>query len=152
MRAKAVLATTAFAVLFATGMLATAPAVRAHPLAIAPANAMVQEDESAKYEMSAVDVKKHLARGDIELLDVRSELNGEILKGAIHVPVSKIDDWAKTQSKKKLIVSYCTCPHDEAANSATNKLRAMGFTNAFALKGGLNGGRSAGIAVIAPKE
>lgn len=111
-----------------------------------------QETTGAKYEMTAAEVKKRLAKGHITVLDVRGDVGGEMIKGAQHVPLAKLDDWAKGHSKSTLVVSYCTCAHDEAAESATGKLRGMGFTQAFTLKGGLQAAKTAGIAVGPPSE
>lgn len=108
---------------------------------------------AAEDHMSAKDLKQRLDKGEkIIIIDARHDLAGQILKGAIHVPSDKLDDWAKSIDKSSVIVTYCTCPHDEAADSEMHKLREMGFKNAFSLSGGLEAARTAGIEVVAPSE
>ncbi|HEV8483688.1 MAG TPA: rhodanese-like domain-containing protein [Blastocatellia bacterium] len=111
------------------------------------------DDGVSNYEMSAKDLKQRLDKGEkIVILDAREGLNGQIIKGAIHLPEDKLEEWAKTADKATVIVTYCTCPHDEAAESEVHKLRQMGFPKTFSLKGGLDAARAAGIEIVAPKE
>jgi rhodanese-related sulfurtransferase len=103
--------------------------------------------------MTAKDLKQRLDKGEkIVILDAREGLNGQIIKGAIHLPEDKLEEWAKTADKTTVIVTYCTCPHDEAAESEVHKLRQMGFPKTYSLKGGLDAARAAGIEIVAPKE
>jgi rhodanese-related sulfurtransferase len=109
--------------------------------------------EGAKPEMMAKDLKARLDKGDkIIIIDARHDLGGQILKGAIHVPSDKLDDWAKSADKNAVIVTYCTCPHDEAAEAEVQSLQKMGFKNSFSLKGGLDAARAAGIEVVTPVD
>jgi rhodanese-related sulfurtransferase len=109
--------------------------------------------DGGKPSITAKDLKQRLDSGEkIAILDARHDLGGQILKGAIHVPSDKLEDWAKNVDKNAVIVTYCTCPHDEAADSEVRKLREMGFTNAFALSGGLDAARSAGFEVVTPAD
>ena len=108
---------------------------------------------AAASEMTPADLKARLAKGEkIVILDARSNLNGQILKGAVHVPVAKLADWAKDKDKTTVVVTYCTCPADEAAINEVELLQRMGFEHAYALKGGMNAARAAGIEVVAPTE
>jgi rhodanese-related sulfurtransferase len=66
--------------------------------------------------------------------------------------LSKLEEWARGADKKAVIVTYCTCPHDEAAEAEMNKLREMGFENAFTLSGGLDAARKAGLDIVAPSQ
>ncbi len=110
-------------------------------------------DDTENHQISAKDLKARLDKGEkITVIDARHELDGKILKGAIHVPVDNIEDWAKGANKKTVIVTYCTCPHDEAAESEMHTLRGMGFENAFTLSGGLDAAVAAGIEVVTPTE
>lgn len=105
--------------------------------------------EGAKPEMTAKDLKARLDKGEkIIIIDARHDLGGQILKGAIHVPSDKLDDWTKTADKNSVIVTYCTCPHDEAAEAEVQSLLKMGFKNSYSLKGGLDAARAAGIEVV----
>ena len=111
------------------------------------------DDGVSNYEMTAKDLKQRLDKGEkIVILDARAGLNGQIIKDAIHLPEDKIEEWAKTVDKTTVIVTYCTCPHDEAAESEVHKLRQMGFPKTYSLKGGLDAARAAGIEIVAPRE
>ncbi len=110
-------------------------------------------DGAKKNQMSAKELKERLDKGDkVIIVDARHNLNGQIIKNAVHVPVDDIAEWAKTIDKNAIIVTYCTCPHDEAAEKEVKDLLGMGFANAYSLMGGLDAARSAGIEVVAPKE
>ena len=103
--------------------------------------------------ISAADLKQRLDTGDkVILIDARHDVGNQILKGAIHVPSDKLEDWAKTADKTATIVTYCTCPHDEAADAEMQKLREMGFKNAYSLSGGMEAAKMVGIEVVAPAE
>ena len=106
-----------------------------------------------KPQINAKDLKLRLDKGEkITIIDARHELGGQILKGALHVPMDKLDDWAQDADKDQVIVTYCTCPHDEAADAEVQKLQKMGFKNAFALSGGLEAARLAGLEVVKPGD
>lgn len=106
---------------------------------------------SDKPQITATDLKQRLDKGEkITIIDARHDLGGQIVKGAIHVPMDKLEDWAKDVDKNATIVTYCTCPHDEAADAEVEKLRQLGFKNSFALTGGLEAARIAGIEVVTP--
>lgn len=110
-------------------------------------------DDSKKHQMSAQELKRRLDKGEkVIVIDARHNLNGEIIKSAVHVPTDELAEWAKNIDKTAVIVTYCTCPHDEAAEKEVKDLLAMGFTNPYSLMGGLDAARNAGIEVIAPKE
>ena len=109
--------------------------------------------DGASQQMSAKDLKAKLDKGEkVIILDARHELGGQILKGAVHVPSDKLDDWAKTADKNAVIVTYCTCPHDEAADAEMHRLLQMGFKNAYSLTGGMDAARTVGIEVVAPAD
>jgi len=108
---------------------------------------------SDKPQITATVLKERLDKGEkITIIDARHELGGQIVKGAIHVPMDKLEDWTKDVDKNAMIVTYCTCPHDEAADAEVEKLRQMGFKNSFALSGGLEAARIAGFEVVAPAD
>jgi rhodanese-related sulfurtransferase len=109
--------------------------------------------DAAKPQIAAKELKQRLDNGErIVVIDARHELGGQILKGAIHVPMDRLEAWAKDVDKKTVIVTYCTCPHDEAADAEVKTLRQMGFSDAYALSGGLDAARAAGLEVVAPSE
>jgi rhodanese-related sulfurtransferase len=108
-------------------------------------------EAGAVSEMTGAELKARLEKGEkVVIVDARKNLAGQKLKNAVHVPTDKLAAWAETVDKNTVIVSYCTCPHDEAAINQVSQLRAMGFANAYALKGGMAGARDAGIEVVAP--
>jgi rhodanese-related sulfurtransferase len=103
--------------------------------------------------LTATELKQKIDAGErVVIIDARNTLGGQILKNALHIPLSKLEEWAKTADKNTLIVSYCTCPNEETANAQVDKLRAWGFKHAFSLKGGLEAARSAGFEVVKPSE
>lgn len=109
--------------------------------------------DDKKHQMSAQELKQRLDKGEkVIIVDARHNLNGQIIKGAVHVPTDNLAEWAKNVDKAAIIVSYCTCPHDEAAEKEVRELTDMGFRNAYSLVGGLDAARNAGIEVVAPKE
>ena len=102
-----------------------------------------------KDHITAQDLKQKLDKGDkVIILDARSQFGPEIIKGAVHVPTSEVEEWAKKASKKAFIVTYCTCAHDESADAEMKKLRELGFAKAFSLRGGLEAARTAGIPIV----
>src|SRR5882724_4278531 len=65
--------------------------------------------DAAKQQMTAKDLKARLDKGDkVIIIDARHELGGQILKGAIHIPMDKLDEWARDVDKSSVIVTYCT--------------------------------------------
>jgi len=109
--------------------------------------------DTAKQQMTAKELKARLDNGEkVIIIDARHDLAGQIIKGAIHVPIEKLDDWTKDADKNAVIVTYCTCPHDEAADAEVLKLLQMGFKKAYALAGGLDAARAAGIEVVSPSD
>ena len=109
--------------------------------------------ESVNPQIAAKDLKARIEKGEkITIIDARHDVGGEMIKGAIHVPSDRLEAWAKSADKNSVIVTYCTCPHDEAADGEVKQLRQMGFINAYALSGGLDAARAAGFEVVAPAE
>lgn len=121
--------------------------------AIRNGNSKSPEGDETRFQMTAKDLKNRLDKGEkVLILDARSHLGAEMIKGALHVPLSQAEEWAKSGDKKAVIVTYCTCPHDEAADSEMKKLRELGFNHVFSLTGGLEAARSAGIEIVPVKE
>ncbi|HJQ24656.1 MAG TPA: rhodanese-like domain-containing protein [Blastocatellia bacterium] len=107
--------------------------------------------DDTKHEITAQELKQRLGKGErIIIVDARHALNGQIISGAVNVPSDKLEEWAKTVDKQTVIVTYCTCPHDEAAEAEVQSLRGWGYQNAYSLKGGMNAAREAGIEIVAP--
>ena len=109
--------------------------------------------DDKKHQMGAQELKQRLEKGEkIIVVDARHSLNGQIIKGAVHVPTDNLAEWAKNVDKDAVIVTYCTCPHDEAAEKEVRDLTDMGFRNAYSLTGGMDAARKAGIEIVAPTE
>ena len=74
--------------------------------------------ETGKPQISAKVLKQRLDSGEkITIIDARHDLGGQIIKGAAHIPMDKLEEWATDVDKDAVIVTYCTCPHDEAADA-----------------------------------
>jgi rhodanese-related sulfurtransferase len=132
--------------------LLVAVSLFAAPKVVATAKANVVADD-AKHEITAQELKQRLEKGEkVVIVDARHDLNGQIIKSAVHVPMDKLEDWAKGIDKKAVIVTYCTCPHDEAAEAEVKSLQGWGFQSAYSLKGGMNAAREAGLEIVAPTE
>jgi rhodanese-related sulfurtransferase len=109
-----------------------------------------KDDSVAKPQISAQELKQRLDKGEkIVIVDARHNLNGEKIKSAVHVTSDKLAAWAKDVDKKTVIVTYCTCPHDEAAEEEVRELKKMGFESVYSLTGGMSAARKAGIEIVA---
>jgi rhodanese-related sulfurtransferase len=107
--------------------------------------------DNTKHEITAQELKQRIEKGEkVVIVDARHDLNGQIIKSAVHVPMDKLEEWAKGIDKKMVIVTYCTCPHDEAAEAEVKSLQDWGYANAYSLKGGMNAAREAGLEIVAP--
>ena len=132
--------------------LLVAASLFAAPKAVATAEANVAGDDT-KHEITGKELKERLDKGEkVVIVDARHDLNGQIIKSAVHVPMDKLEDWAKGIDKKTVIVTYCTCPHDEAAEAEVKSLQGWGYQSAYSLKGGMNAAREAGLEIVAPTE
>jgi rhodanese-related sulfurtransferase len=154
MRLNKTLASAIAAALLLAGVSLARAEKRAHvDAASIESTALNFDDGTTKYGISAKDLKARLDKGEkIVIIDAREGLNGQIIKGALHIPEDKLKEWSNTADKAAVIVTYCTCPHDEASESEVEMLRKWGFQNAFSLTGGLNAARTAGIEIVVPKE
>jgi len=104
---------------------------------------------AAMPRISVTDLRDRLAKNDVTLIDVRDAdafLEAHI-PGAMHIPLARIDGEIAYLPKGKPIVTYCTCPHDEAAADANMILAHGGIRDAFALAGGLGAWRDAGLPI-----
>jgi rhodanese-related sulfurtransferase len=104
---------------------------------------------AAMPRISVTDLRDRLAKNEITLIDVRDAdayLEAHI-PGAMHIPLARIDGEIPYLPKGKTIVTYCTCPHDEAAADANMILAHGGIQNALALAGGLGAWRDAGLPI-----
>jgi rhodanese-related sulfurtransferase len=130
-----------------------APAAPEQTAAAATAAApAVGADDAARAAMpriSVTDLHDRLAKHEVTLLDVRDAdayLEAHI-PGSMHIPLARIDSEIQYLPKGKPFVTYCTCPHDEAAADANMILNHGGIPNALALAGGLGAWQKAGYPI-----
>jgi len=58
--------------------------------------------------ISIDDLKKRMDKSEkVMLLDARGAPTGPVPKGAIHVPSSELEAWAKDRDKRTFIATYC---------------------------------------------
>jgi rhodanese-related sulfurtransferase len=96
--------------------------------------------------VDAAAVARRLKRKQrVVFVDTRDYVDGETVAGAVVVPAVAIEAWAQRARKTDYIVAFCTCEDDGLAIQAADTLRRLGFKNAWALHGGLEAARSAGI-------
>lgn len=59
--------------------------------------------------ITAEDLKARLdANEKVIIIDTRSKFSGPMAKGAQHVPLERVEAWAKDVPKDAFIVAYCT--------------------------------------------
>ena len=89
----------------------------------------------------------------VVIIDSRSNVeqlyNEGHIKGAIAVTMDDLvkGTWAPPEDRDTEIVFYCSCPDEHTAVSAALILRARGYGNAKALKGGYDAWKGAGYPV-----
>lgn len=96
--------------------------------------------------MTVEELKTKVSANEpVVILDVRNPesyaSSDAKIKGAIHVSVRKLKyrlgfPPLKEVPKDRQVVTYCSCPSDEASIKAAQLLMESGFTNVRVLKGG----------------
>ena len=96
--------------------------------------------------ISADELKAKLAGNSaVMIIDVRSSqaytAASQTIKGAIHYKTRKLQSRLaypplKDLPKDREIVTYCSCPNDEASIAAAQILQTAGFTRVRVLQGG----------------
>ena len=95
--------------------------------------------------MSGEELKTKLAANEpVVVIDVRSSQkyadSNQKIKGAIHVKVRRLDHRISfaplKDARDREVVTYCSCPADEAAVAAARILLEKGFKRVRVLKGG----------------
>ena len=73
------------------------------------------------------------------ILDVRDvdAYAASHIPGALQIPLARVEGEIPYLPKDKPLITYCTCPHDEAAIEAVQIMRHGGMTNGRVLHGGL---------------
>jgi rhodanese-related sulfurtransferase len=79
--------------------------------------------------VSAAELERRLARGDVVLLDVRpeQEYRAGHIAGARSAPLPLLDDLAAKLPKRREIVAYCRGPYCVYADDAVRLLRQRGL-------------------------
>lgn len=103
--------------------------------------------------ISPAEVEARRAQGtEVVVLDVRSAQayeRGHIL-GARSTPRSQLAQHLASLPKDRLLVTYCTCADDFNAALAVMSLKAAGFTQVAALRGGMYAWQDAQLPVTLP--
>src|SRR5262249_55680765 len=86
-------------------------------------------DRGGVEELSAPELERRLARGDVILLDVRPgpEDRAGHISGARSVPLSELDELAATLPKRREVVAYCRGPYCVYAHDAVRLLQQRGL-------------------------
>jgi rhodanese-related sulfurtransferase len=124
-------------VIFATPTLAEMPKVQA------------KTEQSNKEQPQKVDfiapeeLKTRIANNTpVTIVDVRGPTvyaqSDKTVQGAIHTKVRRVVHRLKDVSRDSEVVTYCSCPADEAAIIAARSLMTNGFKKVRVLKGGWN--------------
>jgi membrane protein DedA with SNARE-associated domain/rhodanese-related sulfurtransferase len=87
------------------------------------------------------------------VVDVRSAtaltLDPRRIPGALHIPLTQIQQHLGDLPRDREIISYCSCPNEASAAQAAKLLIDSGFTRVRPLYGGLDAWIAAGFAVDA---
>jgi len=80
-------------------------------------------------QLSAEELERRLARGDVVVLDVRpeAEFRAGHIAGARSAPLPVLDDLAGQLPKRREIVAYCRGPYCVYADDAVRLLRGRGL-------------------------
>ena len=106
-------------------------------------------DELAAAPRISVDELRALrdrVRG-VLVVDVRSSAVGATIDGAASVPLARLAEWGADTPRDAQIVCYCACRAESLSAAAVLRLRSLGFTNARALRGGLQAWIERGLPV-----
>lgn len=102
------------------------------PPAVAPAASL------ATIDCGAQELKERLEAGEqILVVDVRTagEVAGGVLPGAIHIPLSEIEErWEELKTADEIV---CYCAAGMRSDTAATVLRQKGLINATSLVGGI---------------
>ena len=86
-------------------------------------------DQDGIEHVSADELERRLARGDVIVLDVRPEpeFDAGHITGARSAPIALLDDLASKLPKRREIVAYCRGPYCVYADDAVRLLRGRGL-------------------------
>jgi rhodanese-related sulfurtransferase len=136
-------ATTYGAVVLFVGCALVSCVPRPAAVPAAPADPAFQLNVARR--ISVEETVARVAAGEPAIyLDTRERVVGPMIEGAVNVPSSWLDKWAQDQPKDAFIVAYCACLHEASAAVTVLDLQRQGFTNAYALLGGMRAWAAAG--------
>jgi membrane protein DedA with SNARE-associated domain/rhodanese-related sulfurtransferase len=85
------------------------------------------------------------------IVDVRSStaltLDPRSIPGALHIPLTEVQQHLSDLPRDREIISYCTCPNEASAAQVAKLLMDSGFKRVRPLHGGLDAWIAAGFAV-----
>jgi len=86
-------------------------------------------DDSKKHQMSAQELKQRLDKGEkVIVVDARHNLNGQIIKNAVHVPTDELAEWAnriKLSGASRVWVYFNNDNDAHAPRNATSMSRLL---------------------------
>lgn len=99
--------------------------------------------------ISPEDLKARIAKNEsLTIIDLRAqssfEQSDKIIKGSFHTRVRKVVYRLREIPRDREIVTYCSCPADEAAIEAARQLQGGGFKRVEVLRGGWDAWLKAG--------
>ena len=97
-----------------------------------------EPSEDADLDVTVQQLEQWIERGDVTLIDVRTEQEREIctIEGSLHIPVLGLERRLTELDPKQRIVVHCH--RGPRSTRATNLLRGAGFERAFNLQGGID--------------
>ena len=110
-----------------------------------------QADPSSFPRISPADALKLYKENKAVFIDVRSNQSytNQHIRGALNIPRSEIIRRYAEVPVQKTVITYCACGAEESSGAAAANLIAHGVKNVWALKGGIDGWKSAGGPVAA---
>jgi rhodanese-related sulfurtransferase len=101
-------------------------------------------------QITAVRAQELLARGEVELVDVREtpEWQGGHIPGARHVALSRLRNGAKALLPRDKVIFVCAA--GSRSNMAAQLALAAGLTEVYNLSGGTRAWTSAGLPLETP--
>jgi len=134
-------------VVIASGAVAQMKPQPQSPVRIEYTKAKEASEEAPR--ISRQEAQKLVAEGKAVFIDVRSEHSYSIghIKGALSIPGSQLAMRITEVPAKKKLITYCACHAEETAGLGVAILKAHGFKDAAALKGGWNEWRDAHLPI-----
>lgn len=98
-----------------------------------------------------IEAAKKVAAGEALLVcayDDRSKFAEMELEGAI--PLDEFRARVSSLAADRQIIFYCACPGEASAAALAERYREMGYTNVSVLRGGVDGWKRSGLAILKP--